>query len=133
MLVAVIIIVVIIIIITERLADNSSHSQATLDQGRPRKVAQRAPGLRSGPLAALLQNACSIIYSTILAHTHLNWANSTSCVCCGEERESHLLKLLATALLRRQMSPLRVDETQTWPSLTISASTCFPCVCISAG
>ena len=88
------------IIITERSADNSSLGQATPGWGRPCDGGVKRP--RFG-VRGLGWNACSGAYSTFPAHAHVNWANSSMCICYKEEEKvNHWNVYLPRCSIRRQ-------------------------------
>lgn len=72
------------IMVTERPADNGPLGQATPGWGRPCDGGIKRP--RCG-VRGLGWNACSGTYSIFSAHAHVNWANSSMCICYKEEEK----------------------------------------------
>ena len=58
------------------------HTTVTSDCGRPRDGGIKRPRFEVGGLG---WNACPVTYSTFPAHVHVNWANSSTCVCYKED------------------------------------------------
>ena len=81
-------------------------------------------------------NACSGTYSTLPAHAHVNWANSSMCICYKEEEKSttEISTCPAAHSEGRHPGSRSVEgEMQACGFPGVSAPPHSPCMCISAG